>query len=121
MLDVEDLFGEFEDKYKQICFMQIKCKCFPQNPNGKDEIIGLILDFANEQNKNICAIHVADFTRTKINVPFFQHYVLIFKCTTNVQLSLQKWFNNEYKFKKFTYKDVDYEVLDMLWFNNKNE
>jgi hypothetical protein len=120
--DVGKLIEElFEDKYKQTCFMQIKCKCFPQNPNGKDEIIEIILDFANEQNKDICDVRVADFNSSKSNIPFFKYYILMFKCTTHVQTSLQKWFNNKYKFKKFTYKDVDYEVLDMLWFHNKNE
>lgn len=110
-------FKEMYVDYSCTGLIQIKCKCFPKGPNGKDEMVDLLLDFADVKGSNVRNIQVTEFNSCgSEHIPFFRHHMLIFECSEYTKTGIEKWFNNKYKFKKFTYKDVDYEVLDMLWF-----
>ena len=97
-----------------ICFIQIK------NNNSKsvspEKLVELILSFADvkkeAKTKNIC---LNNFGNNGFGTDFFKHNILKFECDSLVYEKICNWFENDNKFKKFSYEYIDYEVLGLLW------
>jgi len=95
---------------------QIKISC----SEGVDPFVltNLILNFANVTHSvKINNIKLIDFNQTNFGVDFFKNNILTFCCDTIVKEKIDNWFLNKFKFKKFTYEDIDYEILDILYFD----